>query len=158
MLMLRPEQIQCRAADGEGALGRVRSTEFYGHDAVARVALGEGGPEILARAAGHALPATGQHVCLIVEGTAIAYPTGGGEVTGTEVGDEESYYEVEVTSSHGSQTDVQLDRGFSVVGERPTTSRAATPAADSEMPQAAPRVLRAMQRRPRGGERSSAWG
>jgi uncharacterized membrane protein YkoI len=42
--------------------------------------------------------------------------TGGGEVTDTEVGDEESYYEVEVTKSDGSQVDVQLDRNFQVVG------------------------------------------
>ena len=42
--------------------------------------------------------------------------TGGGRVTGTEVGDEESYYEVEVTRPNGSQVDVQLDRGFHVVG------------------------------------------
>jgi uncharacterized membrane protein YkoI len=42
--------------------------------------------------------------------------TGGGEVTGTEVGDEESYYEVEVTLDDGSQVDVQLDRDFQVVG------------------------------------------
>jgi uncharacterized membrane protein YkoI len=42
--------------------------------------------------------------------------TGGGRVTATEVGDEESYYEVEVTHGDGSQTDVQLDRGFNVVG------------------------------------------
>jgi uncharacterized membrane protein YkoI len=42
--------------------------------------------------------------------------TGGGRVTATEVGDEESYYEVEVTRGDGSQTDVQLDRGFNVVG------------------------------------------
>jgi uncharacterized membrane protein YkoI len=42
--------------------------------------------------------------------------TGGGEVTGTEVGDEESYYEVEVTLPDGGQTDVQLDRSFEVVG------------------------------------------
>ncbi len=42
--------------------------------------------------------------------------TGGGEVTDTEVGDEESYYEVEVTRDDGSQVDVQLDRGFNVVG------------------------------------------
>ena len=41
--------------------------------------------------------------------------TGGGKVTGTEVDDEESYYEVEVTRDDGSQVDVQLDRGFSVV-------------------------------------------
>ena len=42
--------------------------------------------------------------------------TGGGRVTGTEVGDEESYYEVEVTLDDGSQVDVQLDRSFDVVG------------------------------------------
>ncbi len=42
--------------------------------------------------------------------------TGGGRVTGTEAGDEESYYEVEVTLDDGSQVDVQLDRDFNVVG------------------------------------------
>jgi uncharacterized membrane protein YkoI len=43
--------------------------------------------------------------------------TGGGQVTETEVGDEESYYEVEVTKDDGSQVDVQLDRDFQVVGQ-----------------------------------------
>jgi uncharacterized membrane protein YkoI len=42
--------------------------------------------------------------------------TGGGQVSDTEVGDEESYYEVEVTRDDGSQVDVQLDRQFNVVG------------------------------------------
>jgi uncharacterized membrane protein YkoI len=42
--------------------------------------------------------------------------TGGGRVTGTEVGDEESYYEVEVTRRDGSQVDVQLNRDFTVKG------------------------------------------
>lgn len=42
--------------------------------------------------------------------------TGGGEVTETEVGDEEGYYEVEVTRADGSQVDVHLDRGFEVLG------------------------------------------
>ena len=42
--------------------------------------------------------------------------TGGGEVTGTEIEDEESYYEVEVTTDDGSQVDVQLDKEFNVVG------------------------------------------
>jgi uncharacterized membrane protein YkoI len=41
--------------------------------------------------------------------------TGGGTVTETEVGDEDSYYEVEVTLDDGSQVDVQLDRDFNVV-------------------------------------------
>ena len=36
--------------------------------------------------------------------------TGEGKVTETEVGDEESYYEVEITLDDGSQVDVQLDR------------------------------------------------
>ncbi len=42
--------------------------------------------------------------------------TGGGRVTETEVGDEESYYEVEVTLDDGTQVDVQLDEDFNVVG------------------------------------------
>jgi uncharacterized membrane protein YkoI len=42
--------------------------------------------------------------------------TGGGRVTGTEVGDEESYYEVEVTLDGGGQVDIQLDESFNVVG------------------------------------------
>ena len=37
-------------------------------------------------------------------------------MTGTEVGDEESFYEVEVTLADGSQVDVQLDESFDVVG------------------------------------------
>lgn len=41
--------------------------------------------------------------------------TGQGQVTETEVGDEDSYYEVEVTLDNGSQVDVQLDKDFNVV-------------------------------------------
>ena len=41
--------------------------------------------------------------------------TGGGKVTETEVGDEEGYYEVEVTRGDGSQVDVHLDQGFKVL-------------------------------------------
>jgi uncharacterized membrane protein YkoI len=44
--------------------------------------------------------------------------TGGGKVTGTEAGDEEGAYEVEVTRADGSQVDVQLDRDFNVVGQK----------------------------------------
>lgn len=44
--------------------------------------------------------------------------TGGGRVTQTEVGDEESLYEVEVTRADGSQVDVQLDADFNVVGSK----------------------------------------
>jgi len=43
--------------------------------------------------------------------------TGEGTVSETETGDEESYYEVEVTLDDGSEVDVQLDRDFNVVGD-----------------------------------------
>lgn len=42
--------------------------------------------------------------------------TGEGRVTDTEVDDEESYYEVEVTLDDGREIDVQLDESFTVVG------------------------------------------
>ena len=42
--------------------------------------------------------------------------TGGGRVTDTEVGDEEGYYEVEVTTSNGRRVDVHLDKDFKVLG------------------------------------------
>jgi uncharacterized membrane protein YkoI len=41
--------------------------------------------------------------------------TNGGRVTGTEVGDEEGYYEVEVARDDGSQVDVHLDRNFNII-------------------------------------------
>ncbi len=41
--------------------------------------------------------------------------TGGGRVTETEVGDEDGYYEVEVTLADGSQVDVHLDKSFTVI-------------------------------------------
>jgi hypothetical protein len=45
---------------------------------------------------------------------ALAY-TGEGRVSGSEVDDEESKYEIEVTLDNGDQIDVQLDEGFHVV-------------------------------------------
>jgi uncharacterized membrane protein YkoI len=38
-----------------------------------------------------------------------------GHVTGTEVGDEEGYYEVEITKDNGSQVDVHLDKNYNVL-------------------------------------------
>ena len=43
--------------------------------------------------------------------------TGEGRVSDTEVGDEESYYEVEVTLDNGDELDVQLDRSFAGVSD-----------------------------------------
>ena len=40
---------------------------------------------------------------------------GEGRVTDTEVGDEEGYYEVEVTLDDGTEIDVHLDRDFNVL-------------------------------------------
>ena len=41
--------------------------------------------------------------------------TNGGHVSGTEVGDEEGYYEVEITKDDGSQIDVHLDKNYNVL-------------------------------------------
>jgi uncharacterized membrane protein YkoI len=48
--------------------------------------------------------------------------TGGGQVTATEVRDEEGYYEVEVRRSDGSQVDVHLDRNFGLLDMSPDGS------------------------------------
>jgi uncharacterized membrane protein YkoI len=78
----------------------------------------------VAGAAGGAVVATGGDDEQPITGTALDQAseaaldhTGGGRVTGTEVGDEESFYEVEVTRDDGSQVDVQLDETFNVVGD-----------------------------------------
>jgi iron(III) transport system ATP-binding protein len=74
-LMLRPEQIRCREPRDGAPRGRVLATQFFGHDATARVSLENPEcPEIIARAVGHRLPAVGDEVSLVVEGTALAYP------------------------------------------------------------------------------------
>jgi uncharacterized membrane protein YkoI len=59
-------------------------------------------------------PITGQDLERATE-AALSH-VGEGRVTGTEVGDEESLYEVEVTLPDGRQVDVQLDEEFNVVG------------------------------------------
>jgi uncharacterized membrane protein YkoI len=58
--------------------------------------------------------------------------TGGGRVTETETGDEESYYEVEVTRGDGSQVDVQLDRDFHVTGSEGDDDRGEDDGSDSD--------------------------
>ena len=62
---------------------------------------------------GEGRPITGQELDR-ASATALK-ETGGGRVTGSEVGDEEGYYEVEVTLDDGSQVDVHLDRSFNVI-------------------------------------------
>jgi len=51
--------------------------------------------------------------------TAVALDhTGGGTVSGTEIGDEEGYYEVEVRLDDGSHVDVHLDESFHVINAK----------------------------------------
>jgi uncharacterized membrane protein YkoI len=49
--------------------------------------------------------------------------TGSGAVTDTEVGDEDGYYEVEVTLADGRQVDVHLDRDFSLLATKADQER-----------------------------------
>ena len=85
---------------------------------VVALALG-GGLSATASADGDAsegpdIPITG--VALDRAGTIAVEYLGEGKVTDTEVGDEESYVEVEVTLDDGTEVDVQLDASFAVVG------------------------------------------
>ena len=83
---------------------------------MAIAAVGIGGTAVARQALDdHEEPITGEAYDRASE-AALAH-LGGGRVTETEVGDEDSYYEVEVTLDDGRQVDVQLDREFRVVGE-----------------------------------------
>lgn len=86
--------------------------------AVGIIALGAGAGAVLAGGGGdNEQPITGEE--LDRASAAALDHVGEGRVTDTEVGDEESYYEVEVTRDDGSQIDVQLDRDFHVVESTP---------------------------------------
>jgi len=61
----------------------------------------------------HEQPITGTALTRASE--AALAETRGGRVTETEVGDEDAYYEVEVTLPDGREVDVHLDRSFAVV-------------------------------------------
>jgi uncharacterized membrane protein YkoI len=96
-----------------------RSTKILAGTAVAAAVAGGAG--VAAAAGGSEDAAEGPDVA--VSGNALQRASdaalaevGGGTVTGTEVGDEESLYEIEVTRADGSQVDVQLDENFAVVG------------------------------------------
>jgi hypothetical protein len=82
---------------------------------VAAVAIGAG-VAVAQPDDGEGTPITGDALTKASQ-AALAF-TRGGTVTGTEVGDEESLYEVEVTLGDGSQVDVQLDQNFAVVGNK----------------------------------------
>jgi hypothetical protein len=83
--------------------------------ALALAIVGGGAGAVVATGGDSDQPITGQ--ALDRASKAALDHTGGGRVTETEAGDEDSYYEVEVTLDDGSQVDVQLDEGFNVVGQ-----------------------------------------
>lgn len=94
----------------------VNRTKVFMVSAVAAVAMIAGaGAAIAAGGDDSEPPITGE--ALVKASEAALAHTGGGTVTETEVGDEESYYEVEVTMDDGRQIDVQLDEAFNVVGD-----------------------------------------
>jgi uncharacterized membrane protein YkoI len=80
-------------------------------------AIGGGGAAIAAATGagddGNETPITGS--ALGKAKAAALQETGGGQVTETELRDEEGYYEVEVQKTDGSETDVHLDRQFNVL-------------------------------------------
>ncbi len=95
-------------------------TKFSIAGATALVLAAGGGGLAIASGAGDdtgdsEAPITGQSLDR-ASAAALAH-VGGGTVSDTETGDEESYYEVEVTREDGSQVDVQLDRDFQVVSQ-----------------------------------------
>ena len=94
-----------------------RSTKVIAGVVIAGTAVAVGAGAAVASSSGddNEQPITG---AALDQASAVALEhTGGGQVSDTEVGDEESYYEVEVTLEDGSQIDVQLDEQFNVVGD-----------------------------------------
>jgi uncharacterized membrane protein YkoI len=86
--------------------------------AVAATAALAGGGAAIAGATGGGDDGNGQPITgsALDQAKAVALEqTGGGQVTGTEVRDEEGYYEVEVQASDGSKYDVHLDRNFNLI-------------------------------------------
>ncbi len=78
VVLVRPEQLEL-VADPAAHLcaGRVLEVEYYGHDTVVRVALGEDpGATLVARSAGGATLARGARVGLMARGAVNAWPAG----------------------------------------------------------------------------------
>ena len=98
---------------------RKRTAWAIGGTAAAAAVLGGGGVAIAAGGdddhEGPDVAITG--TALERAGEAALQHLGEGRVTDTEVGDEEGYYEVEVTLDDGTEVDVHLTGDFTVLGE-----------------------------------------
>lgn len=103
-------------------MSKLKSYKVLGATLALAVVIGVAGLGVSSQAGASAVPEekdvaiTGQ---AIDKASAAALThTGQGRVTDTEVSDEESYYEVEVTLSDNSQVDVQLDETFNFVSQK----------------------------------------
>lgn len=96
-----------------------RRTQMAAVGAAAVVVLGLGTSAVVASGGGEDegadTPITGPALAQAEQAALDA--VGEGTVTETEVDDEESKYEVEITRDDGSEVDVQLDEDFAVVGQ-----------------------------------------
>ncbi|WP_104431989.1 ATP-binding cassette domain-containing protein [Kineococcus xinjiangensis] len=75
-VVVRPEQIEVSPADPASVPAVVTHREFYGHDALLRLAL-PGGVSVTARTPGHPLPDVGATVAVGVRGAVVAFPAAG---------------------------------------------------------------------------------
>jgi len=97
-----------------------RRTKWIATGAVAVAALGIGSGIAVASDGDTDQPAIPANE--LAKASAVALDkTGGGRVTDSELGDEEGYYEIEVTLDDGTQVDVHLDRNLSVIDAKPDT-------------------------------------
>ncbi|MCC7369918.1 MAG: ABC transporter ATP-binding protein [Chloroflexi bacterium] len=72
-ILLRPEQLAMHPdAQDAGTPATVRSVTFYGHESQVRLELADG-TQVTARPAGHATPAVGEQVGVVVQGAAHAF-------------------------------------------------------------------------------------
>jgi hypothetical protein len=92
-----------------------RRTRWILCGALGALAVGGGASFAIASGGDDQPPITGQ--ALERAGAAALAATGGGRVSETEVGDEDGYYEVEVTLDGGRQVDVHLNRDFTVTSQ-----------------------------------------
>jgi uncharacterized membrane protein YkoI len=113
-----PGTISVRRKEKEDAMKR--STKWFLGAAIAVGTFGAGTGAVLASGGadeaedGAETPITGTE--LDQASAAALDHLGEGRVSDTEVGDEEGYYEVEVTLDDGSEVDVHLDAEFTVLG------------------------------------------
>ena len=92
------------------------TTKWVATGALALAALGVGTGIAVASGAGEDANETPVTGTALEQATAAALAeTGGGTVTGSEAGDEEGAYEIEVTLDDGTQVDVHLDSSFKVI-------------------------------------------